>query len=163
MHRADTQKKRIERLANYDLVDLLVGVLFCVLLLFTTVMSRQDFSAQEVTTFSRGLSELRECSSSSSVWKKISLKLESNPEGEQLFRDRCYSPAVHLPLQPTGVNESIKPQQIWQISRAKVALLAERVALSRCLRLFASLQRDVGGESSPTRKELSFTHMWTGF
>lgn len=44
------------KLAMCTLVDLLGWVLLCVLPLFTTVMSRQDSTAQEVTTFSRGLS-----------------------------------------------------------------------------------------------------------
>lgn len=44
------------KLAMCALVDLLVWVLLCVLPLFTTVTSRQDSTAQEVTTFSRGLS-----------------------------------------------------------------------------------------------------------
>lgn len=133
----------------------------CVPLLFTTVMSRQHLTAQEVTTFSRGLSMLRE------ILHLVSLKntpKESNCSATY-DRLRWFIFYIDQPAQIKASNScrqgssSSEGSSWWHHSRGG--------ALCR-LRLLpvASSHRDVaggGGKSRPTRKNLCFTHMWTGF
>lgn len=90
--------------------------------LFTSVVSRQDAAAQEVTTFSRGLSTEGE-PGSSCVCKAN--KQQKNTEAEQLQADSQPPPQVHGLPGPADTFASKNGSKFGQAAPAKVALAAE--------------------------------------